>query len=89
MPGLYGGSLGDMQQLSSHFNSESETLQSLIGRLNTDTNNSSSIWTGPAADRFRSDWQGFQPTLNKLVAALQDASKAVATNASNIEAATR
>ena len=88
MSGLVGGSLVDMRTLGQHFTQDADTLQTLIDRLNSDTGASGTIWTGPRADRFRSDWQGFQPSLRQLVAALQDAGRAVGVNADNIEAAT-
>ena len=38
----------------------------------------STWWKGPAADRFRSAWEGeFAPTLRRLEAALQEASQEI------------
>jgi WXG100 family type VII secretion target len=87
--GLRGGQIEQMRQLAGKFRGDAQTLQALIASLNADTSNSTAIWTGPAADRFRSDWAGFKPTLDKLVAALEDAGTAVEKNAQNIEAATQ
>ncbi len=87
--GLRGGQIEQMRQLAGKFRSDAQTLQSLIASLNADTGNSTAIWTGPAADRFRSDWAGFKPTLDKLVAALEEAGTAIDKNAQNIEAATQ
>jgi WXG100 family type VII secretion target len=87
--GLRGGQIEQMRQLASKFRSDAQTLQGLITSLNADTSNSTSIWTGPAADRFRGDWSSFKPTLDKLVAALEEAGSAIDKNAQNIEAATQ
>lgn len=86
--GMRGGDPVAMRTLAGKFNSEATTLQGLITRLGSETGGSNQIWVGPAAERFRTDWAGFKPTLDKLVLALQDAGKAVNANAQNIESAT-
>ena len=68
-----GAEMGQLQQLGQRFSSESQTVAQLTAAINGQVN--STWWKGPAADRFRSAWEGeFAPTLRRLEAALQQAS---------------
>jgi WXG100 family type VII secretion target len=87
--GLRGGQTDQMRQLASKFRSDASTLHGLVTSLNSDTVNSQPIWQGPAADRFRGEWSTFKATLDKLVAALEEAGAAVEKNAQNIDLATQ
>lgn len=46
------------------------------------------VWTGPNADTFRSDWQTFRPTLDRLAEELEKASAAVRRQGTALAAAT-
>ncbi|MGH3320753.1 MAG: WXG100 family type VII secretion target [Streptosporangiaceae bacterium] len=89
MSGMRGGQLEEMRNLARKFDNDGTQIHGLVQSLNSDTASSTSIWTGPAAERFRGDWESYRPTLNKLVESLHDAAKAVRVNADNIESATR
>jgi WXG100 family type VII secretion target len=86
---MFGADLGQLRQLASKFDKDGDTLNSLIASLNGDTNGSNEIWKGPAADRFRGEWNDLKPTFDKFVQTLHEAAKAIRTNADNIESATR
>jgi WXG100 family type VII secretion target len=88
MTRLRGGQTGEMRSLAGKFRRDADTLNGVISSLNAETSSSEAIWKGPAADRFRGDWQQFKPTLDKLVAALNEAARSIDTNAQNIDNAT-
>ena len=67
-----GGELEQLAELKATFDRESQTVEELTrvirGQLQT------TVWEGPAADRFRSMWSGeFEVSLRKLQQALVDA----------------
>ena len=71
-----GGELEQLAQLKGTFDRESQTVEELTrvirGQLQT------TVWEGPAADRFRSMWSGeFEVSLRKLQQALVDAAAEV------------
>jgi uncharacterized protein YukE len=71
-----GAEMGQLQQLGQSFTRESQTVAQLTAAIGGQVN--STWWKGPAADRFRSSWEGeFAPTLRRLEAALQQASAEV------------
>ena len=71
-----GAEMGQMQELQSTFNQQSQAVQQLTAAINGKVNGTT--WEGPAADRFRQAWEGqFQPTLRELQAALQEAAQEV------------
>ena len=71
-----GAEMGQLQQLVHSFTRESQTVAQLTAAIGGQVN--STWWKGPAADRFRSAWEGeFAPTLRRLEAALQEASTEV------------
>ncbi|BCB75427.1 hypothetical protein GCM10022251_29450 [Phytohabitans flavus] len=89
MSNLRGGNVEEMQQLARLFSANSGKLNSVISDLNSKTVDSERIWTGPAADRFRSAWGEAKTAFEKMRQALDEASSAVSKNAQNIEQATR
>lgn len=71
-----GAEMGQLQQLGQSFLREGQTVNQLTATISGQVN--STWWKGPAADRFRSAWESeFAPTLRRLEAALQDASREV------------
>ena len=86
---LRGGRTDEMRQLASQFDNHAGQIGQLIQDLNAQTTGSMDIWKGPAADRFRSDWESYKPTLDKLVQSLHEASQAINQNAENIDMATQ
>lgn len=67
-----GGEIEQLSQLKTTFDRESCTVEELSrtirGQLQT------TVWEGPAAERFRSMWSGeFEVSLRKLQEALVDA----------------
>lgn len=72
-----GGELEQLGQLKNTFDRESRTVEELTrsirGQLDT------TVWEGPAAERFRSMWSGeFEVSLRKLQEALVEAGAEVA-----------
>jgi WXG100 family type VII secretion target len=71
-----GAEMGQLQQLGSSFVRESQTVAQLTAQIGGQVQ--STWWKGPAADRFRTSWEGeFAPTLRRLQAALQEASQEI------------
>ena len=89
MAQLRGGNLEEMRDMARMFSTNAGKLDGLIRDLNNRTSGSDNIWTGPAAERFRSDWQQARSAFEKMHQSLQDASTAVNKSAENIESATR
>lgn len=64
-----GGEVEQLASLKSTFEREAQTVQQLSSSIRSQLDNT--WWKGPAADRFRSQWQGeFDPTLRRLQEAL-------------------
>jgi WXG100 family type VII secretion target len=89
MAGLRGGNLEEMHQLAKMFSANATKLDGIINDLNGRTASSQDIWTGPAADRFRSAWNEAKTSFEKMRQALDEAGTAVTRSAQNIESATR
>lgn len=88
-PTMRGGNVDEMRELARMFTSNAGTLDGIIRDLNGRMVDSDRIWSGPAAERFRSDWQEARSAFEKMRQSLQEASTAVTKHAQNIEAATR
>ncbi len=85
MPAV-GGDLATLQDLYRRFTdaaTQTETLRSSV-----DTSMQSAVWTGPNADKFRTEWEGFKVTLQKIQTALTDGSTDVKNQHNNIAMAT-
>ena len=68
-----GAEMGQLQQLKTTFDRESQVVQQLTQSISGQVQNT--WWKGPAADRFRTTWEGeFRPTLQRLQQALQECS---------------
>ena len=68
-----GAEMGQLQQLKTTFDRESQTVQHLTQAISGQVQ--STWWKGPAADRFKSSWESeFRPTLQQLQQALQECS---------------
>lgn len=66
---LLSGNTSEMLTLSSTFNGAAADVQALLARLTGPVH--ATTWTGPAADRFRTQWDAeFAPMLRKLEEAL-------------------
>ncbi|MBC3985358.1 WXG100 family type VII secretion target [Streptomyces sp. AC563] len=77
-----------LRKLSRDFGKKESDVRSLISFLDTQTSSSESYWKGGKADKFRSDWTDFKPTMVKMAEALKSAKESANTNADNIERAT-
>ncbi|MGQ0434934.1 MAG: WXG100 family type VII secretion target [Microthrixaceae bacterium] len=76
MPAI-GGEIDQLTTLKSTFDRESGNVAELTSTIRSQLGNT--YWVGPAAERFRSAWQGeFEPMLNKLQQALNEAGAEVA-----------
>ncbi|MER7791662.1 WXG100 family type VII secretion target [Streptomyces sp. NPDC097640] len=89
MSSLRGGNLEEMRLMARMFSVNAGKLNGVISDLNSRTVGSEHIWTGPAADRFRSAWSEARTSFEKMRLALDEASTAVNRSAQNIESATR
>ncbi|MFI7650786.1 WXG100 family type VII secretion target [Micromonospora sp. NPDC049460] len=89
MANLRGGNIEEMHRLAKMFTANAAKLNGIINDLNGRTASSDAIWTGPAADRFRSEWSEARAAFERMRQALDEAGTAVTKSAQNIEAATR
>jgi WXG100 family type VII secretion target len=72
-----GAEMGQLDSLKTKFSNEAQTVAQLTSSIGSQV--ASTWWKGPAADNFRSAWEGqFAPTLRQLEAALNEASQEVA-----------
>ena len=73
MSGQIGAEMGQLDALRKKFDQESVTVNQLTSSIGSQVG--STWWKGPAADRFRSEWEStFAPTLRQLEQALKEAS---------------
>jgi WXG100 family type VII secretion target len=71
-----GGTIEQMQSLQATFTREAGSVQELTSTISGQVG--STWWVGPAADRFKSQWDGeFRPMLQQLQQALQECSAEV------------
>ena len=71
-----GAEMGQLQELKTTFDRESAAVEDLTRTI--DGKVQATWWKGPAADRFRSQWESeFKPNLANLRSALQEASAEV------------
>lgn len=68
---ILGANPEQMQQLAVRFRNEARAVSDLQGRITGTL--ADTVWTGPAAERFRSEWEtSFRQALTRLEAALDD-----------------
>lgn len=71
-----GAEMGQLESLKGTFDREAQNVAELTSTIGSQLANT--WWKGPAADRFRSEWDGqFAPMLRQLQSALQDSSAEV------------
>jgi WXG100 family type VII secretion target len=81
-----GGTIEEMQALSSTFTREAGNVSELTSTVDGQVANT--WWVGPAADRFREAWQSqFKPMLANLQTALDEASTEVRNRANALQQA--
>ncbi|MFP5327335.1 MAG: WXG100 family type VII secretion target [Acidimicrobiia bacterium] len=87
MTTMVGGNLEELAALENKLRVESDAVAELANRITATL--ASTTWTGPAADRFRSEWQSsFCRALTGLQQALGENAAAVANRRQAIQAAT-
>jgi len=85
MPAV-GGDLATLQDLNRKFLDAANQTASL--RSSVDSSLQSAVWTGPNSEAFRSQWEGFKQTLNKIENALNEGAADVKNQHNNIALAT-
>jgi len=86
MSGQIGAEMGQLDGLRKKFDQESVTVSQLTSSIGSQVG--STWWKGPAADRFRSEWEStFAPTLRQLEQALKEASAEIARRHSALQQA--
>jgi WXG100 family type VII secretion target len=81
-----GATIEEMQSLQATFVRESATVEQLTAAISGQVG--STWWVGPAAERFKSEWEGeFKPMLARLSQQLQECSQEVSRRADAISAA--
>ena len=86
---MFGGDLGEMQQMSTQFTSQSEAVRSVMTALDREAAKVGTAWTGPGADKFQGAWQNYRVAFQRMTEELQEASRVINTYRGNIESATR
>lgn len=85
---MYGGNLQQMDSLSKQFTTQGQAVDSLVAAI--DKTLHSTAWTGPFANKFRSEWNGtFKTALRNLRSSLDEASKVVHQRRQAIDTATK
>ncbi|MFE4858957.1 WXG100 family type VII secretion target [Streptomyces sp. NPDC056670] len=84
-----GAGLTDLKSLYEAFQKKEGEVRDLISLLDSKSHDSHGYWKGPGADRFRDDWRGFKPSLDKLADSLGDAYKSAKSSHDRIDDATR
>lgn len=78
---FFGMEIEAVQRLAQNLQRASDEIEGIMNRLTPEVTNES-IWRGPDATRFRSDWQSSHvPELRRVIEALRQASQAATTNA--------
>jgi uncharacterized protein YukE len=81
-----GATIEEMQQLQATFTRESANVAELTSTVSSQVG--STWWVGPAAERFKGQWDGeFRPMLQRLQQALDACSHEVQQRSSAIQAA--
>ncbi len=81
-----GATIEEMHALQAAFMRESGTVEQLSSAISGQVGNT--WWVGPAAERFRGQWEGeFRPMLQALQASLQDCSQEIARRTEAMQAA--
>lgn len=84
---VVGGDLEQLTVLEQRFRNDAQSVTELRARITSVL--SSTAWTGPAAERFRGEWNGtFSTALNNLAGALQENAGVIASRRQAIAAAT-
>ena len=84
---MVGGNLEQLDGLQRSFVSESANVAALLARINGVLHGTT--WLGPAADAFRSQWDGqFAPALGSLRNGLDEQARIVASRRAAIASAT-
>ena len=84
---MVGGNLEELDGLQRSFVAEAATVSALLARVSAVVR--STTWVGPAADAFRSQWEGqFAPALGSLRTGLEDQARVVASRRAAIASAT-
>jgi uncharacterized protein YukE len=87
MATMVGGSLEQMQVLEQRFTADAQAVGDLQRRVTATLGNTT--WTGPAADRFRQEWNGtFVGALHRLQEALTENAALVRNRRQAIQTAT-
>jgi uncharacterized protein YukE len=84
---MLGGQIETMMALNGKLNEQANSVATLTATLDSQVN--STVWQGPAADRFRDVWNSqFKATLSQLQVALTEAGTEVAKRAEALQIAT-
>lgn len=87
MSNMVGGSLEQMQTLEQQFSTDAQAVGEVQRRISAAVGNTT--WTGPAAERFRSEWNGtFVASLTRLQEALHENAAVVRNRRQAIQTAT-
>lgn len=86
MSDVIGGSPEQMRELARIFDKHSAGLQALIKDLNGRTVNSTGIWKGDHANKFRGSWHEAKASFDKMALALQEAHKFINSKAQSLDA---
>ncbi|MGW4798066.1 WXG100 family type VII secretion target [Nonomuraea sp. MG754425] len=86
---MFGGDLGEMQQMSAQFTQQSEAVRATMTALDREASKVGTAWTGPGAQRFSQAWQNYRTAFQRMTEELAEASRVINSYRQNIESATK
>lgn len=81
-----GGKLDTLRELNRGLDSSSTDATNIKSDIEKAVNQA--VWRGPNAEKFRSAWEEFKPTFDKLQTALNDGAKDIKIQHNNLAEAT-
>src|SRR5260370_12209381 len=83
MTAMRGGVIDEMHQMAKQWSAQAGQLRQLTNSLNSSTANSQAIWSGPRADKFRSQGQQCPAAFGKMATTPDDGSPAITKDPNN------
>ncbi|MFI6476773.1 WXG100 family type VII secretion target [Nonomuraea sp. NPDC050663] len=83
-----GGVIADMDKMSQTFKTQAGTVLDAKKALDAEANKIPASWSGPNAEKFKSAWEAYKSSFDKVSQALEEAQTGIRKNKEAIQAAT-
>ncbi|WP_084963687.1 WXG100 family type VII secretion target [Thermoactinospora rubra] len=83
-----GGILPDMEKMSNTFKTQAGAVLDAKKALDAEAAKIPASWSGPNADKFKSAWEAYKSSFDKVAQALEEAQDGIRKNKEAIAAAT-